>query len=97
MEKYADWSEQLVEWKAAKEKLVDYLVEAGLCEADESPEFDATVLPPATGGSVAIAITRLCAICSTHARSAPPLHDQPPEVRRSYHSARTPAPLAATA
>ncbi|MFI1569142.1 Tn3 family transposase [Streptomyces sp. NPDC020490] len=40
-EEYADWSQQLLEWEAAQEKLADYLVEVGLCEAGETAEFDA--------------------------------------------------------
>jgi hypothetical protein len=40
-EEYADWSEQLLEWEAVQEKLADYMVEVGLCEAGETAEFDA--------------------------------------------------------
>ncbi|MFF4829502.1 DUF4158 domain-containing protein [Streptomyces sp. NPDC001312] len=40
-EEYADWSQQLLEWEAVQEKLADYLVEVGLCEAGETDGFDA--------------------------------------------------------
>jgi hypothetical protein len=40
-EEYADWSEQLLAWEAVQENLGAYLVEVGLCEQDETAEFDA--------------------------------------------------------